>query len=74
MSVRSHRIFKIWVTILSIVFAVLLFPNIIDEHGLWMSMFYTAMGIGVIWMAYYGIGRFIDCVVNEEIKKRNLSD
>ena len=70
MSGKSPKIFKIWTAILSIVFAVLLFPNILDKHGLWMSMLYTAMGIGVIWMAYYGIGRFIDWIVDKEINKR----
>ncbi len=71
MSVRPPKIFKIWTAILSIVFAVLLFPNILDKHGLWMSMLYTAMGIGVIWMAYYGIGRFIDWIVNKDITKNS---
>jgi hypothetical protein len=72
MSAKPHKIFKLWVTLLSIVLAALLFPNIIDKHGVWMSIVYTAMGISVIWLAYFGIGRFINCIVNEEIKRRNL--
>ena len=72
MAARPDRIFKILVALLSVVFAVLLFPAIVDQHGFWMSLLYTTMGICVIWLAYFGIGKLIDWIVNEELKRRVL--
>jgi len=34
---RPATIFKVWTILLSIVFGVLLFPNIIDRHGFWQN-------------------------------------
>ena len=63
--------FKIWTVFLSVTFALLLFPNIVNRQGVVMSLFYTGLGVGVIWLAYFGIGRFIEWAVSEELKKKS---
>jgi hypothetical protein len=40
----------------SILFAVLLFPAIVDQHGVFKSLVYTGLGIAVIWVAYFLLG------------------
>jgi hypothetical protein len=70
---RPITVFKVWTILLSVVFGLLLFPNIVDKHGLWLSLFFTVAGIGVIWLAYFGIGQFINWAVSKEIKRRNLN-
>lgn len=69
---RPITVFKAWTILLSVVFGVLLFPNIVGKHGFWLSLFFTAAGIGVIWLVYFGIGQFINWAVSKEIKKRNF--
>ena len=71
MSTKPATVFKVWTVLLSIIFAGLLFPNIIDQHGLWMSLLYTALGVGVIWLAYFGIGQLLQWVVSKELEERN---
>ena len=39
-------------------------------HGIVMSLVYTGLGVGFIWLAFYGIGQFVTWAVEEEIKKR----
>ena len=63
--------FKIWTAVLSVTFALFLFPNIVGRHGIIMSLFYTGLGVGVIWLVYFGIGRFIEWAVSEELKRRS---
>ncbi len=72
MATGSSPIFKIWTAILSIVFAGLLFPNIVDIHGPFLSLVYTGLGVGFIWLLYFGIGQFIQWAVSEELKNQNL--
>ena len=72
MSVKPAKIFIIWTSLLSVAFAALLLPTIIDKYGLLLSLFYTSLGVCVIWLVYFGIGKFIDWAVDEEIKRRNL--
>ncbi len=69
---RPNTVFKVWTILLSVVFAVMLFPNIVDKHGVWLSILFTAAGIGVIWLVYFGIGQFINWAVSKEIERRNL--
>ncbi len=64
--------FKIWTTILSVFVAVMLFPNIVGRHGVWMSLMITALAVGAIWMMYFILGRVIDWAVSEELKRRGL--
>lgn len=66
---KPATVFKVWTILLSVVFGVLLFPNILDEHGFWRSLFITAIGISFIWMMYFAIGKLIDWVVSEELKR-----
>lgn len=72
MSAQPAKIFKVWTALLSIIFAVMLFPNIIDRHGFWMSLLYTGLGVGVIWLAYFGIGQLLQWIVSKELEERNL--
>ena len=65
---------KIWTVVLSLAFAVLLFPNIVGRSGVWMSVFYTGLGVGLIWLLYYAIGRLIDRAVSEELKRRSRKE
>ena len=55
-----------------LVCAALFFPNIIDEHGFPMSMLYTGMGVGIIWIVFFSVGRLVEWAVREEIKRREL--
>ncbi len=71
MSAKPATVFKVLTVLLSIIFAGLLFPNIIDRHGLWMSLLYTGLGVGVIWLAYFGIGQFLGWLFSKELEERN---
>lgn len=66
---KPAAVFKVWTILLSAVFGVLLFTNILDKQGFWRSLFFTALGISVIWMMYFAIGKLIDWVVSEELKR-----
>jgi hypothetical protein len=68
---KPAAVFKVWTILLSTVFGVLLFTNILDKHGFWRSLFFTALGISFIWMMYFAIGKLIDWVVSEELKRMN---
>lgn len=70
---KHATVFKVWTIFLSVVFGVLLFPNIVDKHGFWLSLLFTAAGIAAIWIMYFAIGQLIDWVVSTEIKRRNLN-
>ena len=72
MSARPRTIFRIWAIVLSVVFAVLFFPNILDEHGAPMSLLYTGMGVGIIWVVFFAVGCLVEWAVREEIKRRDL--
>ena len=63
--------FKIWTAILSVFVAVMLYPNIVNKHGVGMSLLITALAVGAIWLMYFVIGRLIDWAVSEELKKKN---
>jgi hypothetical protein len=60
------------VTFLSVAFALLLFPAIVDEHGAAMSLVYTGLGVGFIWFLYFAVGRFLDHAVAEELRRRGI--
>jgi len=62
--------FKIWTAILSVFVAVMLYPNIVGRHGTGKSLLITALAVGAIWLMYFVIGRVIDWVVSEELKRR----
>ncbi len=63
--------FKLWTAFLSVTFALILFPNIVGRNGIWMSLFYTGLGVGFIWLLYFGIGRFLEWAVSEELRRRS---
>ena len=56
---RTHWGARLWVTFLSVTFAVLLFPSIVNLHGIGMSLVFTGLGVGFIWSLYFAIGRLI---------------
>ncbi len=68
----AHWGARLWVTFLSVTFAVLLFPNIIHLHGVAMSLFYTGLGVGFIWFLYFAVGRFLKWEVAEELRRRGI--
>ena len=72
MSDKAHWGFKVWTLFLSVTFAVLLFPNIVDIHGFGMSLFYTGLGVGFIWFLYFLIGWLLQRAVAEEMKRRGI--
>jgi len=63
--------FRLWTAVLSVVVAVLLYPNIVGRHGAAKSLLITALAVGAIWLMYFVIGRVIDCAVLEELKRRS---
>ncbi len=71
MTAKPRNGFKLWAAFLSATFALLLLPNIVGRHGVWMSLFYTGLGVGFIWLLYFAVGRFIDWRVSEELKRRS---
>ncbi|UCG52801.1 MAG: hypothetical protein JSW58_04405 [Candidatus Latescibacterota bacterium] len=64
------RAATIWTISLSVIFAILLFPNILDVHGFWRSVFFTSLGVGFIWLISFAVGTLVDGVVKNELKKR----
>ena len=72
MSARPRTLFRTWAILLSVVFAALFFPNIIDEHGAHMSLLYTGLGVGTIWIVFFAVGSLVEWAVREEIKRRDL--
>lgn len=71
MSIKPAKIFIVWTSLLSVTFAALLLPNIVDKYGILLSLFYTSLGVSVIWLVYFGIGKFIEWAVDEEIKQKS---
>jgi len=69
---RAHAGIRIWVMSLSMAFALLLFPVIVDEHGAAMSLFYTGLGVGFIWFLYFAVGRFLEWAVAEELRSKGI--
>ena len=73
MSAKSAAVFKVWTVLLSITFAGMLFPNIINRYGLFISLVFTVLGVGVIWLAYFGIGQLLQWIVSKELEERDLA-
>ena len=73
MSAKSAAVFKVWTALLSITFAGLLFPNIVGQYGLWISLLFTCLGVGVIWLVYFGIGQLLQWIVSKELEERDLA-
>lgn len=71
MSIKPAKIFIVWTSLLSVAFAALLLPNIVDKYGIWLSLFYASLGVCVIWLVHFGIGKFIEWTVEEEIKRKS---
>ena len=74
MTERTHWGARVWTSFLSITFALLLFPSIVDLHGIGMSLLYTGLGVGFIWFLYFMIGSLINHAVAEELKRRGIDD
>jgi hypothetical protein len=71
MPMMSNCGFKLWTTFLSVTFALLFFPTIVARHGVGMSLVYTSLGVGFIWLLYVCVGGFISRAVAEEMKSRD---
>jgi hypothetical protein len=63
---------RLWAAFLSLTFAVLLFPTIVNEHGIALSALYIALGVGFIWSLYFAIGRLLEHAVAEELRRRGI--
>jgi hypothetical protein len=74
MTNKSHWGAVVWTTILSVTFALLLFPSIVGLHGIGMSLLYTGLGVGFIWFLFFLIGRLVNHAVSEELKRRGTDD
>ena len=48
-----RRTYRVVTAVISAFFAVMLFVNIVDIHGVAMSLLFVAMGVAVIWGIYY---------------------
>ncbi len=70
MTARPGIGFKIWTAFLSVTFALLLFPTIVGRQGVLMSLVYVGLGVGFIWLVYFGIGRLLEWAVSEELKRK----
>jgi len=71
MSAKPGLGFMIWTTFLSAFVALILFLNIVGKHGVWTSLFITALAVGAIWLMYFVIGRVINGAVAKELKRRS---
>jgi len=69
---RAHWGFTVWTAFLSIAFAALLFPTIVHEYGVAMSLCYTGLGVGFIWFLYFAVGRLLEWAVAEELQRRGI--
>jgi hypothetical protein len=56
--------------ICSTVFAVMLFPSIINRHGVARSLLFTLLGIVVIWVFFLLWSWLINSIVESEVRKR----
>jgi hypothetical protein len=64
------KFFKIWVTALSLAFALLFFFSQYERLGTGPTLIYTILGVGVIWFFYFLWGLVIRSIVDEEIRDR----
>lgn len=64
-----HNTGKILATFLSVVFAALLYPSIVDVHGVLMSGVYTLLGVAVIWLVYFLLGSLFKHIHDEGMKE-----
>jgi hypothetical protein len=71
MTAKPGTGFKVWTAVLSLTFALLLFPAIVGRHGVVMALLYTGLGVGLIWLLYFGIGRFFEWAISEKLKRRS---
>ena len=56
--------------VLSVTFAALLMPAIIDRYGAGGSMLIVMLGMAVIWVMFLAWGWIINSIVDHEIRRR----
>lgn len=66
----TSKFFKIWVTALSLTFALLFFFSQYERMGTGPTLIYTFLGVGVIWFFYFLWRLAIRSIVDEEIRER----
>ena len=64
-----HNTGKILASFLSVVFAALLYPNIVEVHGVLKSGFYTLLGVGFIWLVYFLLGSLFKHIHEKGVKE-----
>lgn len=52
-------------TIFSITFALLLFPEIVDDHGALRASAVVLLGVGVIWLLYFTLGHLFGRIYDQ---------
>lgn len=60
-----RSIATILATIFSVTFAVLLFPEIVGHHGALRAAAFVLLGVGVIWLFYFTLGRLFGHIYAE---------
>lgn len=71
---KFHLIARTVAIVLSVVFALLLFPTIVGIHGGLKSAAYTLLGIAVIWVFYFGLGALFSSLYEEGKKDGDNAD
>ena len=64
-----HQIGRLLATVFSVVFAVLLYPSIVEVQGVFRSGVYTLLGVGFIWLVYFLLGSLFKHLYDEGLKE-----
>lgn len=64
-----HIVGKVLAAVFSVLFAVLLFPEIVGIYGIPKSLFFTMLGVGFIWLLYFLLGSLFNRLYQEGKKE-----
>jgi len=71
---RTPRIAIIWTVFLSITFGVLLMPEVMEYHGFFRSLALTLTGVGVIWLAFFGVRSLVLHLSDDARRRDDVED
>jgi hypothetical protein len=74
---KNFRTFATFLAVVSsVTFALLLFPQIVGVHDALKSTFFVGLGVGVIWLFYFLLGRLFSHIyaAGKEDASENNSD
>lgn len=71
-----HTFVTVLAVVLSVTFALLLYPEIVGHQGVLKSIFIVGLGVGVIWLFYFMLGRLFGHIYDtgREDEKENNTD